>query len=108
MDEYTTEEINQRFALLDQHERRCIVHFLQDADTNHASINELITHLQGLEPTPDDRDTLTMTLQHNHLPKLGTIDAFDFDPRSEMVRYDGDNLLETLLEPVAEPLNANS
>lgn len=102
MDEYTTEEINQRFALLDQYERRCIVYFLQETQTDQVSISDVVNHLQRQDPTPDDRDKLVIALYHNHLPKLGTIDTFDFDSRSETVRYDGDELLEALLELIPE------
>jgi len=102
MDEYTTEEINQRFALLDQYERRCIIYFLQGTETDHVSISDLITHLQRQDPTPDEHDKLAIALHHSHLPKLGTIDTFDFDSRSETVRYDGDELLEALLEQISE------
>lgn len=102
MDEYTTEEINRRFALLNQYERRCIIYFLQETETDRVSISDLVNHLHRQDPTPDERDKLAIALHHNHLPKLGTIDTFDFDSRSETVRYDGDELLEALLEPISE------
>ncbi|WP_449272122.1 DUF7344 domain-containing protein [Halorubrum lipolyticum] len=102
MDKYTTEKINQRFALLDQYERRCIIYFLQETETGHVSISDLVNHLQRQDQTPGERDKLAIALRHSHLPKLGTIDTFDFDPRSETVRYDGDELLEALLEPISE------
>lgn len=107
MDEYTTEQINQRFALMDRYERRCIIHFLQKTETEHVSISDLIDHLQKQDPTPDERDELAIVLQHNHLPKLNTIGAFDFDSRSETVRYEGDELLEALLEPISETASPN-
>ncbi|WP_449271973.1 DUF7344 domain-containing protein [Halorubrum aidingense] len=102
MGEYTTEEINQRFALLDQYERRCIIRFLQESETDHVSISDLVSHLQKQGPTPDRCSKIVITLHHSHLPKLATIDAVNFDSRSETVRYDGDELLEALLEPISE------
>lgn len=98
MQEYTDEEVNQRFALLDRYERRCIIYFLQETETGQASISDVATHLQRQDPTPDERDELAIALHHNHLPKLAAIDAFDLDSGSETVRYDGDELLEALLE----------
>ncbi len=41
---------------------------------------------------------MTIALHHTHLPKLAAIDAFDLDTHSETVRYNGDELLEALLE----------
>jgi len=99
---YTTEEINQRFDLLEQYERRCIIHFLQEAEPVHASTSDVVSHLQKQDSMPDERDKLKVVLHHHHLPKLATIDAFDFDSHSETVQYDGDELLEALLEPIPE------
>lgn len=102
MQDYTTGEINQRFALLDQYERRCIIHFLQEAETGHVSISDLVSHLQKQDPTPDESDKLAIALHHNHLPKLAEIDVVNFDSRSETVRYNGDELVEVLLELTPE------
>jgi hypothetical protein len=98
MQDYTTGEINRRFALLDQYERRCIIHFLREAESDHVSVSEVARHLQEQDPTPDDRDELAIALHHTHLPKLAALGALDFDARSETVRYNGDELVESLLE----------
>jgi len=102
MREYTTAEIDQRFELLDRYERRCIIHFLHEAETDRVSISDVVSHLYKQDPISDDRDELTVALQHNHLPKLATVDALAFDSRSETVRYKADELLETLLESTPE------
>ncbi len=102
MGEYTTEDINQRFALLDQYERRCIIRFLQETETDHVSISEVASHLQKQDSTPNERDELVTALHHNHLPKLASIAALDFDSRSATVRYRGDELAEALLESTPE------
>lgn len=102
MREYTAEEIDQRLALLGAYERRCIIRFLQEARTDRVSICDVVSHLQKRDSVSDERDTLAIALHHNHLPKLATIDAFDFDSRSETVRYDGDELVKALLESTSE------
>lgn len=98
MQDYTLGEINQRFALLDQYERRCIIHFLREAETDQVSVSDVVKHLQEQDQTPDDRDELAIALHHTHLPKLAALGALDFDSRSETVRYDGDELVDSLLE----------
>lgn len=102
MGEYTAEKVNQQFTLLDQYERRCIVYFLQETETDHVPINELVNHLKKQDTTPNERDELIISLRYTHLPKLNTIDTFDVDFRSEIVHYDGDKILKALLEPISE------
>lgn len=100
--EYTTEQINQRLGVLDRYERRCVIYFLQEAETDHVSISDVVSHLQKQDSTSDEHDKLTVALQHSHLPQLATIDAVDYDSRSETVRYRSDELVEALLESIPE------
>ena len=102
MREHTSEEIDQRLALLGKYERRCIIHFLQEAKTDRVSIDELVNHLQKQDSTSDEHDKLAIALHHSHLPQLGTVDAVDYDRDSETVRYNGDELVEALLESTPE------
>jgi hypothetical protein len=102
MREYTTREIDQRFALLDRYVRRSIVHFLRESEENQVPISELVSHLQRQDPTTDEDEKIAINLQHNHLPKLASIDALEYDARSETVRYHGDDLVEALLESTPE------
>lgn len=100
MSEYTTKKITRRFELLRQYERRCIVRFLQETEANCVSIDTLATHPQTQEPTATERNKLRLSLHHAHLPKLATLDTFAVDFCLETVRYDGDELLGALLEPI--------
>ena len=102
MREYTTEEINQRFELLDRYERRCIIRFLREAETDHVSIDDVVNHLQKHPQTIDEYDKLIVSLQHHHLPKLASTAVADFDSRSETLRYNGDELVEAFLESTPE------
>ncbi|WP_144923523.1 DUF7344 domain-containing protein [Halorubrum salsamenti] len=101
-EEYTTEEIDQRFALLTRYERRCLIQFLQESETDHVPVSDVVSHLRKQDPTSDEPDTIAINLHHSHLPKLATIDAFDYDSRSETIRYSGDELLSRLLESTPE------
>lgn len=98
MSTHSTEAIDERFRLLGQHERRCLLRFLGAAETDRVSIDEVVSHLQERDPAPDERDRLAVALYHNHLPRLAEIGAIQFDADSGTVRYDGDELLDALLE----------
>ena len=102
MREYSTEEIDQRFALLDRYERRCLIQFLQESETDHVPVSDVVSHLQKQDSNSDGPDTIEINLQHNHIPKLTTIEAVDYDSRSETIRYTGDELLSSLLESTPE------
>lgn len=66
-------------------------------------VNELIHNLQQQDQTTDKRDRIEITVRHSHVPQLTAIDGFDFDSRNEVIVYHGDELIESLLEPVSEP-----
>jgi hypothetical protein len=98
----SSQEIDQRFHLINRYERRCIVAYLGAMEQGHASLDEVVRYLQGQEPIPDDPDVILAELHHNHLPKLADSDLSDFDPRSGTVRYYGDDLVENLLDTIPE------
>jgi hypothetical protein len=98
MQAYSAAEIDERFKLLSQYERRCLIRFLQSAETDSVPISDVVSHLQQQDPAPNKRDELTIALHHKHLPKLAAADAIQVDSSSETVRYNGDELLDALLE----------
>lgn len=102
MRKYTTEEINKRFALLAQFERRCIIRFLEETEMENVQIGDLVDHIQKQDPSPADGEKISTVLRHIHLPKLATTDVLDMDPRSEAIRYNSDDLIESLLESTPE------
>lgn len=102
MREYTSEDIDRRFALLAQPERRYIIYFLLESETDYASIGDLVNYLQRSDTAQDERDAIALALHHDHLPKLAAAGILDFDAVSDTVRYYGDDLVETLLESIPE------
>lgn len=102
MREYTTEDIDHRFSLLDRYERRCIIRFLQESEEGRVSTDDVVSHLRKRDSTADERDKVAIDLRHTHLPKLATIEAVEYDSASETVRYGGDELVEALLETTPE------
>lgn len=102
MRRYTSEEIDRWFAVLAQHERRCIVDFLRRREVDRVPVRDIVSHLQRSDTARDERDEIAMALHHIHLPKLATADVLDFDPSSGTVRYRGNELVERLLESTPE------
>ncbi len=102
MGEYTAAEIDRKIALLAESERREIVRILQESEAGHVQVREIITHLQESDPTQNEDDRIAIAVHHNHLPKLDETDVVDFDSGSETVRYNDDELVETLLESISE------
>lgn len=102
MGEYTTEEIDQKLALLVESERRALVRILQESEADRVSTREIVHRLQESDLTRDEDDHIAIAVCHNHLPKFDAADVVEYDSASEMVRYDGDELVETLLESISE------
>jgi len=108
MQEYTTGDIDHRFALLDRYERRCIINFLKESETAHVPISDMVGHLQDQDPTTSDDKQIEIELHHIHLPKLATLDGVEFDFRSGTVQYSGDEFIEALLETALETCASDS
>jgi hypothetical protein len=53
-------------------------------------------------PDADGRDRTLIALQHRTLPRLDGAGVIDFDRRTDTVRYHGNELVEELLDFVAD------
>ena len=53
----------------------------------------------GKQPNHDD---VQVNLQHHHMPKMADAGIIDYDIRSQMIRYHGDEALEDLFERVQD------
>jgi len=102
MGSYTSKEIDRRLALLAQSERRAIIRYLRESEADTVPVGEIARHLRKSDATRDGRDEIAIELHHNHLPSLAAASVLDFDSSSEAVRYNGDELVEALLESIPE------
>lgn len=102
MREYPTEAIDTRFALLDRYERRCLIHFLRESETDHVSVSEIVKYLHKQDSTGTEDTTTAIRLQHIHLPKLATLEAVEYDSGAETIRYTGDDLIDALVDSTPE------
>ncbi|MBX0296700.1 DUF7344 domain-containing protein [Haloarcula nitratireducens] len=90
--------VDQLFELLSHTLRREIILFFEnDADSQTATVDDLVSHLAGRVPTVNE-DDLEIKLTHVHLPKLAGVGWLDYDRRTETVRYYGHDHAERWLE----------
>ena len=96
-------------ALLDilaNSHRRYLLEFLRDQPDEAASFEQATKHLvtkvgreMGKQPNHDD---VQVNLQHHHMPKMADAGVIDYDIRSQVIRYHGNEALEDLFDRVEE------
>lgn len=89
--------------LVSDRQRRKIIQQLRDGTTGKTTVEELVDHLHdgdsatlGAERT--DRDQLSIQLMHNHLPKLDEHGIVHYDQENEVVQYQPNGQIETVLD----------
>ena len=92
--------------LLADRQRRVIMRTFLDSDTDHASIDELISAISSEEAARTGErpghDSVASTLFHVHLPKFADADVLDYDTRHLEVRYTGDPRIEEVYRMIRE------
>lgn len=86
--------------------RRQTIHHLRQASSDTLTIDELVEQLRQGETdteTPDQRE-LASQLYHAHLPKLADQGIVEIDPETQVVRYQPDEQIETLLDSLPAEL----
>lgn len=86
--------------------RRTLLRHLVSTDHDATTVAELAAVVAATEGGRDrgDVDEAAVSLKHCHLPKLDGAGFVDYDERSDVVRYDGHDDLEALLQFVADRL----
>lgn len=87
---------------------RLACRYFVESDETVAELSDLVDYVvcqecqHGGEVPGDHRTEVTIQLYHVHLPKLAETDVLEFDPRSRIVRYRGDDLVEELLRVISD------
>lgn len=91
------------YRLLADHRRRAVLYVLAEANTRVHSVADLATRISRLEggAESDSRD-VWVELRHKHLPKMAECGLVEYDERSEVVVYRGDDRVGPLLAPAKE------
>jgi len=91
---------------LASHRRRRVLYYLLDTDDGLVPTDDLVDHVLEHDPKADDRDEITLSLHHVHLPKLSDAGLIEYDTQGGTVRYRESTMVEGLLDALRE-LEAN-
>jgi len=90
------------FDLLADDRRRYVLDELRTASADAVAVEELVDHLLAFDRTATDPDRVRLALYHKTLPGLADAGVVDFDRRTGVVRYRDHELVEDLLDVVAD------
>jgi hypothetical protein len=92
--------------LLSNRQRRIILQFFLESETDHAPVDELISEIISDEASRTGErpghDSVASTLFHVHLPKFADANVLEYDTRHVEVRYRGDPLIEATYAKIQE------
>ena len=87
------------YRLLGDWRRRVILYLLSESDTRVHSVSTIASWIADVEGRNDSSVTdIEIELRHKHLPKLAESGMIEYDARSEVVVYSGNDRIESLLE----------
>ncbi len=90
--------------LLSQYQRREILRFCRDSQTNRVPMHHVISHLREIEQDRTGEapgtDHLQSVLIHVHGPKLDAVDLVTYDVGEQYVEYVPNEQVETALEHI--------
>lgn len=84
--------------LLADRRRRQVLKTLRETPGEAASVDDLARDLVARSPDDLARDRVRVALHHRTLPKLDEASVVDFDSRTDVARYHGDQLVEDVLD----------
>lgn len=92
--------------VLANHQRRTIIRYFHDSESDHAPVDELIAEIIDSETTATGKrpghDSVASTLFHVHLPKLADIGIIDYDTRNMDVIYHGNEQIDEIYAAIRE------
>lgn len=83
---------------------RSALSVLESSSVDVMDLDDLVDHVvqrevdAGLAADDDHRERVAIALHHSALPKLDDAAVLDYDPRSNVVRYWGDDAVAALLD----------
>lgn len=95
------------FEVLSKRRRRYALFYLMNTSDSVVELEDLADQIEAWERDADEevpedhRKRLRAELYHIDLPRLADAGILEFDPRSRMVRYRGDDAYEAALKLLA-------
>lgn len=97
----TKHALDDLFGLFATFQRRLVLHYLANRCDGVADFEDVVEFVAARTgASGGNRDTISIDLQHNHLPKLEQYGVVEYDDRSRGIRYREDKLVERWLERV--------
>ena len=84
-------------VLLSDRTRRAALYVLSETADDAMFVVDLAQKVALFEDTSDDIETVLTELTHAHLPQMAAASVVEYDDESNMVRYAGDDRVESLL-----------
>lgn len=88
------------YAVLADHPRRLILHYLRDSPENMASRQQISEHISEHDLGPQRAETVAIKLHHVHLPKLTEAGIVEYNPQTGIIQYTPRPIVETHLNYV--------
>ena len=95
-------ELDARFSLLADRDRRLVLSTLAAAETDRVPVARLAEILSQAGSEERDSHRARISLHHRHLPRLQREDVLTYDDEAAVVRYHGDALLEQCLSSLED------
>ena len=100
------DSIDECLELLADQDRRRIIRYLRNVTEREVTIDALVDFMDNGKPfsTADrrSRNQTTVQLHHDHLPKLEYHGVIEYEPELEVVRYQSNEVIESILDSVQE------
>jgi hypothetical protein len=81
----TRDDLSNVFDALRRPERRIVLSFLHESDTDAIDLDELTDHVSS-RLSRTDESLVRLILHHHHLPKLADFEFIDYDRTTHIVR----------------------
>jgi hypothetical protein len=90
--------LDDALGLLSDRTRRAALYVVSETESDAMFVVDLAQKVALFEDTSDDIETVLTELTHAHLPQMAAAGIVEYDDESNMVRYAGDERIESLLD----------
>lgn len=101
--------LDNAFAVLSVARRRYLLYYLTNLSSRETTFERATRAIYSYEAAQasqrpvEHRQSIRLSLEHNHLPRLAATGMLVYDPRTGVIRFDGDQEVEHWLS-LATPL----
>ena len=89
--------LDDALVVLSDRTRRAALYVLSETEDDAMFVVDLAQKVALFEDTSDDIETVLTELTHAHLPQMAAAGVVEYDDESNMVRYAGEDRVESLL-----------